>query len=123
MCDNCFNSLKIKERKDNAEKVANELTNKIEIEFKRRKDKSISSNVFSKGFHGYATPYQRLEYVRYYMWKFPEKAKAIRELPYNEFLNHWYWWVISTYMKHKNENCALCGSTEKLNVHHKTYKK
>ena len=46
----------------------------------------------------------------------------IHTLTYDEFLQTLYWKAIAAYKrKQKDYKCELCGSSQKLNVHHKTY--
>ena len=52
-----------------------------------------------------------------------EFKKKAEKLKYSEYLKTPYWRAISNHIKNKENNkCSLCGSTENLNVHHKTYK-
>lgn len=46
----------------------------------------------------------------------------IQELEYEDFIKTPYWQAISLYAKSKaGFKCALCGNTENLRTHHKTY--
>lgn len=46
----------------------------------------------------------------------------IHTLTYDEFLQTLYWRAIAAYKrKQMSYRCELCGSTKKLNVHHRTY--
>lgn len=46
----------------------------------------------------------------------------IHTLTYDDFLQTLYWRVIAAYKrKQMGYRCEICGSTKKLNVHHKTY--
>lgn len=46
----------------------------------------------------------------------------IHTLTYNEFLQTLYWKAIAAFKrKQMGYKCELCGSTKKLNVHHRTY--
>lgn len=50
-------------------------------------------------------------------------AAYIQTMNYKDFLNSSYWKAIAKYRKYKADNkCCMCGSKEKLNVHHNTYK-
>lgn len=43
-------------------------------------------------------------------------------MDYGDFLKTKYWTAISMYLKHKADGkCSRCGSTDNLNVHHKSY--
>lgn len=121
ICDQCYSKYDIEKRRSIYLDKKQQERQKIEKENLLKKQKSISWNVFTKGEKGYATPYQRLEFVSHYMVENPEKAKEISNLPYKLYLNHWYWWTISQYVKYRNPTCAVCGSTYNLNVHHKVY--
>lgn len=121
ICDRCYIKYNIGERKSIYLNKKQQEQQKIEKEKYLKRQKDISWNVFSKGEKGYASPYQRLEFVSNYMVKNPEKAKEIVSLPYKLYLTHWYWWAISQYVKYRNPSCAVCGSTYNLNVHHKVY--
>ena len=121
ICDKCYIKYNIEERKSAYLDKKRQEQQKIEKERFSKRQKAISWNVFTKGEKGYASPYQRLEFVSRYMEENPEKAKEIANLPYNLYLNHWYWWAISQYVKYRNPTCAVCGSTSNLNVHHKVY--
>jgi|GEM_PF-4529996 len=46
----------------------------------------------------------------------------LKLLPYKEFLQSRYWEIVRNYVRWKRGyTCELCASTEKLQVHHKTY--
>lgn len=46
-----------------------------------------------------------------------------KEMPYNIFLNTYYWQSISNYKKQQSNNkCQLCSSKLLLNTHHNNYK-
>lgn len=48
--------------------------------------------------------------------------KYIIDLPYEKFLKTTYWASISSVVKSRGgKKCALCGRTERLQVHHTTY--
>ena len=49
-----------------------------------------------------------------------EASRVLRSLKYEEFLKTGYWKAISMLIR-KCGKCELCGSTENLHVHHKTY--
>ena len=71
--------------------------------------------------------------VRDYKSKSFDKLKAtakdnevlennLRSMKYSNFLKTRYWQTIREYMIRTADNkCSACGSTKKLNVHHKTY--
>lgn len=50
-----------------------------------------------------------------------ELKKFITQIPYSEFLNSAYWRSISTFLKDTAGACEICGSTNSLVAHHKTY--
>lgn len=46
----------------------------------------------------------------------------IRNMPYADFLKTIYWRGVSLFVKRRDGwKCTACGSTEKIEVHHKTY--
>lgn len=47
--------------------------------------------------------------------------KYIREMPYGEFLQTFYWRAIALFVKERKKKCEICGSMEQLEVHHKDY--
>lgn len=48
--------------------------------------------------------------------------KFIVDLPYEQFLKTIYWTSISSVVKARaGKKCAICGRTDKLQVHHTTY--
>jgi len=47
---------------------------------------------------------------------------TVSNMPYSDFLNTVYWRGVSLFIKRRDGfKCASCGSTEKIEVHHKTY--
>ena len=48
--------------------------------------------------------------------------KKVGNMPYSEFLNTTYWRGVSLFIKRRDGwKCSKCGSTDKIEVHHKTY--
>lgn len=48
--------------------------------------------------------------------------KEVKKMDYSQFLRTPYWKVISEIVRRKADyKCILCSSSEKLNVHHRTY--
>jgi 5-methylcytosine-specific restriction endonuclease McrA len=55
-------------------------------------------------------------------FEYPEAINTNITMKYEEFLQTPYWVVIREYVLFKwNNKCAFCGSSENLNVHHRTY--
>lgn len=60
-------------------------------------------------------------------WLIPDILSAddfdkLKVMPYRAFLITPYWKAISNYVRYRREyKCQLCGSPEKLNVHHRDY--
>lgn len=49
-------------------------------------------------------------------------VEYIKSMPYDQFLKTPYWKAIAAHIKEVSMNkCHMCGCTENLNVHHKTY--
>lgn len=48
-------------------------------------------------------------------------AEYIQSMDYHDFLNTLYWKTIAEKKKYRDKKCAVCNSTENLNVHHRTY--
>lgn len=48
--------------------------------------------------------------------------KTIENMPYQDFLNTIYWRGVSLFIKRRDGwKCTECGSSDKVEVHHKTY--
>lgn len=57
-----------------------------------------------------------------FQFKFPrEFVERARTMPYKDFLQTWFWRVISLEAKRIKRKCEICGSTERLEVHHPDY--
>ena len=51
-----------------------------------------------------------------------EFKRAIKEMHYADFLETRYWRIITKIVREKAGNrCEICGSSKRLDVHHKTY--
>lgn len=48
-------------------------------------------------------------------------ADHIKGMKYQDFLNTLYWKTIAEKKKYRDKKCAVCNSTQNLNVHHRTY--
>ena len=54
--------------------------------------------------------------------KTPLFIEKLKKMSYKSFLFHWYWIVVSEYVKFKhNYKCDRCSNTEHLHTHHTTY--
>ena len=53
---------------------------------------------------------------------FQDVEMKIKNMPYADFLNTTYWRGVSLFVKRRDGwKCSVCGSTDKIDVHHKTY--
>jgi hypothetical protein len=74
-------------------------------------------------FDSKLTPQLKLEYLLNFMQKEGAKyySNYLKKLPYKVFLSHWYWGIISLYVRSLHPQCS-CGNIKFLQVHHKNYK-
>ena len=48
--------------------------------------------------------------------------KGVIDVSYHDYINSPYWKERSKKLKRKEGKCCICGSTKKLNIHHKHYR-
>lgn len=52
-----------------------------------------------------------------------EIGHVLSKMPYKDFLDSSYWHMVRAYkIESCGAQCLFCGSSERLNVHHKTYR-
>lgn len=96
-----------------------ELKLKPRTKAKEQKLKSFNENILCPNFHKKTVDINMLI-------EFSKENKNLEEfiikMKYSDFLKTLYWRSITKYKKERsNYKCELCGSTENLQIHHKTY--
>lgn len=68
------------------------------------------------------TPSRRFNIVRTYLSRDSNEIERLKQLPYHDFLQSYYWDTIRRYKMYRaGYKCELCHAGGTLAVHHKTY--
>jgi len=92
---------------------------------KRAKTRCGVTTKSGKPCKGHVVPGQSFckHHAAMYRAQFGEsRAKTLRWMPYSEYLKTGHWKRLRAAKRVEGHGqCELCGSTERLNVHHRTY--
>lgn len=89
---------------------------------KWRKQDLVDKWIKTKGKEGKANPHTAFHRMRDMIGNNFDLLSDLSLMDYRNFLKTPYWFVISQYVRYKDEHkCRLCDAKGYLNVHHKTY--